>query len=709
MIRRSSSDSLVGATLGKYRLEEVVEQSKLGPLFTARSSDAPQARYLVRVLAVQPFASQEALGTYWKRFQQQASSIATLQHPYILPLVDYGIADVTPYAVWPHVPVRSLSARLAQSGPVDPLTVGRYLDQIAAALEYAHERATLHCNLGTDCLLLQPDGHVVVADLGVRRMIELSGEGQWSYAFFGSVEACAPEQLLGGHVDTYTDVYALGAVVYRLLIGHPVFGGNTFEDIAQQHLSASIPPLSLWQAGLPAGLDALIATAMAKEPAARFPHPGALANAYHDIVAPNRMTRVPFISQDGPAADHPPQTPAGSRAATARQGSLGQGTAGAPPTGRTAPPPYAASGAQRLGLAKTRSLTRLGRTMLFAALLLVVVSGTAYTLAALNGGLPGGLRPTGVVLFVDSQNGPPGHTDAAQVIIHNLGAPASGYFYNVWLLNTTNEQTTALGTLSGQGGTFRLNDMGDGRNGAPGSNLLSLGNKIEVTLEQGHVRLPVGSVRLTGTFPPQAFAHIQHLLVSFPTTPGQIGLLVGLLQQTQLLTAQAQLLQSVATGRNTVGISCAAQNIVDLIEGTKGPNYHALPATCASQNIAQVGDGFGIAAAKGYLATAAEHASNAAIAPDSTSYIRTHAGHVEVATTNIGGWVATLDHEALALLADPSSTSQVSDMVTLAVHAYQGVDINGDEQVDPVPGEAGAITAYDHGQLMAAVTLSPVG
>ncbi len=722
MIRRSSSETLLGATLGRYRLDELVEQSKLGPLFAARGSDAPQARYLVRVLAIQPITSQEALAHYWERFQQHAGGVATLQHPYILPLVDYGIANGTPYLVWPHVPVRSLSARLEQSGPVDALTVGRYLDQVAAALEYAHERATLHCNLGTDCLYLQPDGHVVVADLGVRRMIELSGEGEWSYPFFGSIEACAPEQLLGGHVDTYTDVYALGAVVYRLLIGHPVFGGNTFEEIAQQHLSAPIPPLSLWQAGLPVGLDALIATAMAKEPETRFRHPGALANAYHEIVAPNRMTRVPFISPEGPGAEHPQQAPGGPRAVAARRGgqTMGTGGPGALEQGRltqrnarSAPPAraatsYAASGAQSLGLARTRSLTRIGRTMLFAALLLAVVSGTAFTLAALNGGLLGAPRPTGVVLFVDSQNGPPGHTDALKIIIHNLSAPSSGFSYDAWLINSTNEQTTALGTLSAKDGTVALNDPGDGRNGAPGTNLLSLGDKIEITLEQGHVRLPVGKAQLIGVFPPQAFAHIRHLLVSFPATPGHIGLLVGLLEQAQTLSAQAQLLQSVAAGKNAVAIQCVSQNIVDIIEGAQGPHYRPLTSACASQNVAQAGDGFGLLGAKGYLAAAAEHASNAAIAPDSTSYIRTHASHVEVSTSNIDGWISSLDRDALTLLADPSSTSLVPEMVTLAQHAYQGVDINGDEQIDPVLGEAGAVTAYDHGQLMAAVTLTPV-
>src|SRR6185437_4917279 len=104
---------------------------------------------------------------------------------------------------------RSLTARLKRSGPLDMLTAGRYLDQIAAALEYAHERNTLHRNLTTDEILLQLDGQVVVADFGIRRMLELAErDGRQNPLRFLNASS-APEQLLGGTVDRATDVYAL--------------------------------------------------------------------------------------------------------------------------------------------------------------------------------------------------------------------------------------------------------------------------------------------------------------------------------------------------------------------------------------------------------------------------------------------------------------------------------------------------------------------
>src|SRR5260221_5749399 len=646
MIERTSFEQLIGTTVGVYHLEELIGHNELGPLFGARG-DPPSSAFFLCLVAISPTMTPEARIVYYDRFQQQAGHIATLQHPYILPLIDYGFFSDMPYVVWPYIPPRSLSARLAQHGPVDALTVGRYLDQIAGALEYAHEHATLHRGLSTDCIYLQPDGGVVVADLGLRRMVELSREDGRPFPLHDNYEACAPEQILNRRIDTYTDVYALGAVTYRLLTGHAVFEARTPGERSQQHLHAHVPPLSAWRAGLPAGLDPLLARALAKEPERRCHQPGALANAYHETVAPNQVARVPFITAS-PISDGHEQVPSGPLGRAARvRSTAGAGRSRAPRlAARVAAAP--AGGALRItpgSVAAPGAPSQLARNALLVGLALVLVAGGALALTSLSGRFGAAPQATGQAVFTDSQSGPSGNTDAVSIVIHDLAAPPSGYHYDAWITNSANEQIFALGTLTAKGDTFALNDPGDGQGGQAGTNLLARGDTLKITLEQGTVNLPVGKTVLSGTFPPQSMVHVRHLLVSYPETPGHIGLVVGLLEQAKLLSAQALALQSIMGGHDTTAVSCVSQSLVDIIEGAHGANYHPLPNECASHDVTATGDGYGLMGTNGYLATSSQHASYAATAPDSTSFMRIHASHVEIAATNIEGWLAIVDRD----------------------------------------------------------------
>ena len=320
MVGHSPFDRLIGATLGNYSLEQLFEQSEASAVFIARNNTAGTP-FRLRVLVMPPNLTPENRIVYLGRFQQEANQVAALQHAYILPLVDYATQSPGddpdspegtswPYLVSAYLPMKSLSARLAQKGPMDAMLASRYLDQIAAALEYAHQQAVLHRNLTTDCIFIRQDDNLLVADFGVIRMLDAGARFNTldaSKGVYGMNEASAPapEQILAQAVDTYTDIYALGAVLYRMLTGHRVFRGKTREEINQQHLQAPIPSLAVWRTDLPGALDVVIARAMAKEPAQRFSRPGEVANAYHQIVAPHDTQRVPFFVGKGGASPAP--------------------------------------------------------------------------------------------------------------------------------------------------------------------------------------------------------------------------------------------------------------------------------------------------------------------------------------------------------------------------------------------------------------------
>lgn len=719
MYESPTFEQLTGSTLGAYRLEQFLEQSELGPVFLGRST-ATGAAYRLRLLAISPELTSEERSAYLARFERQTQHVATLQHPYILPLVDYGYGRDTPYLVSPHLPTRSLTARLAQNGPFDVLKAGRYLDQIAAALEYAHEHATLHRNLTTDIVYLQLDGQIVVADFGTRRMIELSESSHPRIPLYYSDEACAPEQLLDRPVERPADIYALGALLYRMLTGSPVFTGATREEVARQHLYASPPTLAARRPGLPASLDAIIGMAMAKDPAQRFSQPGALANAYHQIISPNNATRVPFVISAQPSASPrapdslvtpPPVTPSmsiervgASDDSSALTSERGAGPLHEPTSG---PQPLRPISTVERKQSTWRRIAS-WRIAVIGAVLVALVAGGVFVLHGSTSATTA-IQATGEASFMDSQSGQPGHSDAVAITISSLGAPPSGSVYDAWMLNTQAEQVIGLGTLRQTHNGFTLTYKGNGSATTPGINLLGAGNMLEITQEHGSVTVPVGEVLLAGEFPPQAFVHVQHLLVAFPATPGKIGLLEGLLQQAQLLHVQAQALQRAIANQDVTATQCEAQSIINILEGAHGANYQPIAGICAAQNPTAAGDGFGLLGSRGssggYITDASEHASLAATQPDATNTLRTHAQLVVTVLTNVKSWATTLDQEAASFLKNPADPGKAQQVMLLADHIYAGFDANHDGKIAPVAGEGGVLMAYQQAQMMASLKL----
>ncbi len=724
----SPYDSLVGMTFGYYQCFELIERSDLGPLYLARAANS-DASYRLRILPVRTDLSPQTRTAYLERFLRQADHVATLQHPHILPLVDFGHENGLPYLVYPDVPLRSLASQLAQHGPLDLAPAGRYLDQIAASLAFAHEFSTLHRHLTLDNIHLLQDGQVAVADFGVRRMIELSElEGEANPLRF-SIETAAPEQLTGRPVERATDIYALGADLYRMLTGSPVFAGRTREEIARQHVYSAVPSLSLVRSGLPTELDDIIATAMAKRPEQRFPHPETLVSAYMQVVTPNRASRVfppaAAASANGAIRRVTGAIAAGPRLATPRPATPRAARVSAGPAisnGPRTPTGDSSDAARRAWedsfLSQRPPRRGRPRRWLLVATAVTLIAVMLGALVVLRGAPPSTGPASAHVLVVDSSPTAPGSSDTLQVLASQLPALPSGSRYDAWFINSQTELVLPLGPLTLHGSTYSVAYTANVSSTLPNTNLLAVGDTFEVTLEKGNANVPTGAVVLRGRFPPISFVHIDHILVSFPTTPGKIGLLVGVLLQTRLLGAHALALQTAAQAGDSAQVQCEARSVVNILEGSQGQHYQTLPAACASSDPNAQGDGFGLlggqassgassGASTGYIAEAAEHASLAAAQPDATAAMHTYLSPLITSLNNVRLWEAMLDSEVTALLTNPGDTDNVANIVTLAQHAYSGFDANHDGTIAPIAGEAGAMTAYQQGQLMATIALAP--
>jgi serine/threonine protein kinase len=731
MLERPSLERFVGARINSYAVEQLIEQSELGALYSARDS-RNGSQYMLAVLNMSLAAENSGypspvgpgISTAFDTFAHQASTIASLQHPYILPLVDYGSVGEMPYLAWPSVASRPLTNRLAQGGSLDLLTVGRYLDQIAGALEYAHEHLVLHRSLTVDSLSLQRDGRILVHDFGIRRMLEQGRKDAEWYALRNWNEACAPEQILGNQVSPATDVYAMGIILYQLLTGEAPYTGARRKDIMQQHLQAAIPSIRTRRPDFPGELDAVLATATAKQASDRFSQPGAFANAYYDLVSPQQAGRVPFklntvaifngttsapgVATSNGKVGYEQVSPVVSRPNSVPTSTLDQLE------------PLSALPRYRAGSLPPPSKTVTGysprfsplRTLLIAGLVVAVILGSFLAVTKLRSSLSP--LPSGQVTFTDSSVQALGQTNALEIQITGLALPSSGSTYHAWMIDQQSERVLALGTLVPHGRDYSLSYQSIAAAvGNAGTNLLTLGNLLEITLEQGNAILPTGKVVMSGIFPPMSFVHVGHLLVSYPTTPDKIGLLVGAETDTILLETQAEALQTAATGHNVAAVQCEVQSILDIIQGSTGPQYQPLPSSCSLQHSATTGDGFGLLGTisstyhtlTGYLSSASVHAALAATQPDATANLRIHARDVEVAIANVEGWVTTIQQNAIVLEKTPLSQPAIQAIVMLAGEALHGVDRNGDQQISPVAGEGGIVTALGQGQQMATLKL----
>jgi serine/threonine-protein kinase len=299
------------------------------------------------------------------------------------------------------------------------------------------------------------------------------------------------------------------------------------------------------------------------------------------------------------------------------------------------------------------------------------------------------------------------HTlDEVTLVADKLPAPAAGTAYEAWLLGQGGEQRRPLGVL-------KLDAAGRGEvvyRDPGGLNLLQGFDRMEITAEPAPDPNPDSSrnVVYAGGIPPQALMHIQHLLLGYDDTPGHIGLTVGLVQQATVLNATAKALRTAQQAGDGATMRREAEALVNLIAGPGGEGGGDLDG---DGTVTDPGDGFGLllnGKNAGYIEGTLDHAKFAAEAPDKTANIKLHAAHVEVAAENLSGWAVELRDRAARLARATDVAAAAADagqVAALADRFLNGKDLDGNEIIDPVVGEAGAITAYQHARYLADMTV----
>jgi serine/threonine protein kinase len=276
-MQQLDKDVLLG---DRYRLVRMIGSGGMGTVWEAEDEvlGRPVA---VKVLSESLAAGERAV----RRFEREAEASARLSGPHIAAVYDFGRSEGRPYMVMELVRGETLVDRLTREGPLPPQEAARIATQVAEALEEAHAAGIVHRDVKPGNLMLTPAGDVKVMDFGIAAAawaVRITTSG----LVLGTPSYLAPEQAKGEKTTPASDVYALGAVLYEMVAGHPPFVAESPVAVALAHVREDPPPLHQVAEGVPPNLAAASMAALAKDPAERPASAAAFASMLRECTLP---------------------------------------------------------------------------------------------------------------------------------------------------------------------------------------------------------------------------------------------------------------------------------------------------------------------------------------------------------------------------------------------------------------------------------------
>lgn len=286
----------VGDRLGRYRILKKLGQGGMGSVFLAHDEELD--RQVALKVPHLPLGDAGAL----ERFLREARAAATLSHPNLCPVYDFGRESATPFLAMAYVEGEPLSETLRR-GPLPPAEAAELVRRVAVAVEEAHARGVIHRDLKPSNIMLTPRGEPVVMDFGLARRSS-AGDSRLTHSgmVLGTPAYMPPEQAEGdtATIGPRSDVYSLGAILYECFTGRPPFEGSVGQVLAQV-LTRQPPAPSSLRPGLDPCLEAVCLKALAKKPADRYASMRDFADALSGWLAARpggdpRRSRWPWLA-----------------------------------------------------------------------------------------------------------------------------------------------------------------------------------------------------------------------------------------------------------------------------------------------------------------------------------------------------------------------------------------------------------------------------
>jgi len=265
---------------GRYEIEELVGTGGMSSVYRARDS-VLERRVALKILHEHFSADPE----YVERFRREARAIARLNHPNIVTVIDRGEFGNRQFIVFEHIPGENLKEVVEREGQLPVAQALALTHQIARGLAFAHQHGVVHRDVKPQNVLLDESGTAKVTDFGIARSLDPGEELTQTGTLLGTSDYIAPEQASGEPIDARSDQYSLGVLLYELLTGEVPYPADSFMAVAMRHLRDPVPSVRERRRDVPDRVDKIVARAMAKRPADRFPSTEAMMGAIEDALA----------------------------------------------------------------------------------------------------------------------------------------------------------------------------------------------------------------------------------------------------------------------------------------------------------------------------------------------------------------------------------------------------------------------------------------
>ncbi len=259
----------IGQQLGNYRLTRLLGQGSFAEVYLGQHIVLGT---MVAIKILHTRVSEKDIA----QFEQEARLLASLRHPHIIRILDFGLDEQTPYLVMDHAPNGTLRTRHPRGTILPVSTVVGYVKQIAQGLQYAHDRKIIHRDIKPENMLIGENNEILLSDFGIA-LIAQSSQDQSTKDMAGTIAYMAPEQI-ASHPRSSSDLYSLGIVAYEWLCGRRPFDGS-YTEVAIKH---SITPPRSPREHLPTlapDVAYVVLVALAKQPEQRFASVSAFATA----------------------------------------------------------------------------------------------------------------------------------------------------------------------------------------------------------------------------------------------------------------------------------------------------------------------------------------------------------------------------------------------------------------------------------------------